>query len=62
MAAALSRPWAGTVLIGAVSPAQLEANLAATDVSLDGGDLELLDGLNVPPDRYWAERGALPWT
>ncbi|URN01882.1 aldo/keto reductase [Actinomadura madurae] len=62
LAAALSRPWAGTVLIGAVSPAQLEANLAATDVSLDGGDLELLDGLNVPPGRYWAERGALPWT
>ncbi|MEU8125093.1 aldo/keto reductase [Spirillospora sp. NPDC049024] len=62
MAAALGRPWAGTVLIGAVSPTQLRANLAVTDVRLGEGDLEELAGLSVPPERYWAERSALSWT
>ncbi|TDD85861.1 aldo/keto reductase [Actinomadura rubrisoli] len=62
VAAALSRPWADTILIGAVSPAQLEANLKATKVSLNEEDLEVLAGLSVPPERYWAERSALPWT
>lgn len=61
LAAALSKPWAGTVLIGAVSPAQLRANLAATEVLLDEGDLEELAGLTVPAERYWAERSALSW-
>lgn len=62
LAAALSRTWADTVLVGAVSTAQLEANLAATEVSLDDDELEVLYGLSVPPERYWAERSALPWT
>ncbi|WP_131737495.1 aldo/keto reductase [Actinomadura roseirufa] len=62
LAAALSRPWADTVLIGAVSPSQLEANLKATEVSLDDEDLTLLAGVKVASERYWAERGALPWT
>ncbi|MFI0373526.1 aldo/keto reductase [Actinomadura sp. 1N219] len=62
LAAALSRPWADTVLIGAVSPAQLDANLAAAEVSLDENDLEVLARLSVPPEIYWAERSALPWT
>ena len=61
LAAALSRPWADTVLIGAASPAQLETNLAATGVALDEDDLAVLTQLNVPPDVYWAERSALPW-
>ncbi|MFA1544195.1 aldo/keto reductase [Actinomadura monticuli] len=62
LAAALSRPWADTVLIGAVSPAQLESNLAASTVSLDQGELRMLADLSVPPERYWNERSALPWT
>ncbi len=62
IAAALSRPWAGTVLIGAVSPAQLEANMQAMGVSLDARALEVLAGLSIPPERYWADRSALPWT
>lgn len=62
LAAALSRPWADTILIGAVSPVQFRANRAATDVSLDEGDLEMLDGSSIPPERYWSERSALPWT
>jgi aryl-alcohol dehydrogenase-like predicted oxidoreductase len=62
LAAALRRPWADTVLIGAVSPEQLQANLAATEVSLDADDLVVLEQTSVPPERYWAERSALPWT
>ncbi|TYB40060.1 aldo/keto reductase [Actinomadura chibensis] len=61
LAAALSRPWAGTVLIGAVSPVQLQANLAAAQVTLDEEDLALMGDLSVPPDVYWAERSELPW-
>ncbi|MEU4826730.1 aldo/keto reductase [Actinomadura sp. NPDC023710] len=62
LAAALSNPWAGTVLIGAVSTAQLQTNLAAADVLLDEGDLEELARPAVPAERYWAERSALSWT
>lgn len=62
LAAALSRTWADIVLIGAVSPAQLESNLAASRVSLDDRELGALADLSLPPERYWAERSALPWT
>lgn len=62
LAAALSRPWADIVLIGAVSPAQLESNLAAAKVCLRERELRVPAGLSVPPERYWAERSALPWT
>ncbi|TDC45502.1 aldo/keto reductase [Actinomadura sp. KC345] len=62
LAAALSRPWATIVLLGAVSATQLVANLAATEVDLDEAELESLSGLSVPPESYWADRSALPWT
>ena len=53
-----SRPWADTVLVGPVSTAQLETNLAATEVDLAADDMDALSRLSVPPERYWAERGA----
>ncbi|GAA2639875.1 aldo/keto reductase [Actinomadura fulvescens] len=59
LAAVLSQGWADRVLLGAVSPTQLRSNLAALTVSVGG---EGLDGLALPPERYWAERSALPWT
>ncbi|RKS74242.1 aryl-alcohol dehydrogenase-like predicted oxidoreductase [Actinomadura pelletieri DSM 43383] len=62
LAAALSRPWAGTVLLGAVSPAQLRANLAGADLVLDETDLGTMADLSVSAEAYWAERSALPWT
>ncbi|TDC62163.1 aldo/keto reductase [Actinomadura sp. GC306] len=62
LAAALSQGWADTVLVGAVSTAQLASNLAVTEVALAGDELEMLAGLSVPPERYWTERSALPWT
>jgi aryl-alcohol dehydrogenase-like predicted oxidoreductase len=56
LAAALAQPWATVVLSGAVSRAQLGANLAA----LAAGDLPPL-ALAEPPAAYWAARAARPW-
>lgn len=62
LAAALSQPWADTVLIGPVSAAQLRSNLAAATLRLAEEDQAMLAGLAIEPERYWAERAALPWT
>jgi aryl-alcohol dehydrogenase-like predicted oxidoreductase len=62
LAAVLANPWADVVLSGAVTPAQLEANLAAVRVELDPGELEELAALAEPPERYWSERAALAWS
>ncbi|HEX6470053.1 MAG TPA: aldo/keto reductase [Streptosporangiaceae bacterium] len=62
VAAALDRPWAGTVLLGGVSVAQLRANLAALEVSLDDADRAELAALATPPAGYWSARTALPWS
>ncbi len=61
LAAVLANPWADVVLSGAVTPAQLESNLAATQLELDPDELEELSTLAEPPDRYWQERATLPW-
>jgi aryl-alcohol dehydrogenase-like predicted oxidoreductase len=61
IAAGLAQPWATVVLSGAVSGAQLDANLAAlrltvpTDIAADLGQVE-------PADEYWTARAARPWT
>jgi aryl-alcohol dehydrogenase-like predicted oxidoreductase len=62
LAAVLANPWADVVLSGAVTPAQLEANLAAVPVELTSDDLEELAALAEPPERYWEERSALSWS
>ncbi|SDF62443.1 aldo/keto reductase [Klenkia brasiliensis] len=56
LAAALAQPWAGVVLSGAVTPAQLRANAAAR-----GLDLPDLPDLAEEPETYWATRSGLPW-
>jgi aryl-alcohol dehydrogenase-like predicted oxidoreductase len=61
IAAVLANPWVDVVLSGAVNPAQLAANLAAERLRLTREDLEELSGLALPPERYWSERGELPW-
>jgi aryl-alcohol dehydrogenase-like predicted oxidoreductase len=61
IAAVLANPWADVVLSGAVSPGQLAANLAGATIRLGSDDLAELATLALPPDRYWAERGELPW-
>jgi aryl-alcohol dehydrogenase-like predicted oxidoreductase len=62
IAAVLSRPWVDTVLSGASAVAQLESNLAATEISWDDSLEQELAELTEPSDRYWETRSALPWT
>jgi aryl-alcohol dehydrogenase-like predicted oxidoreductase len=61
LAAVLANPWADVVLSGAVTPAQLESNLAAPRLELDPEELEELAALAEPPDHYWQDRATLPW-
>lgn len=60
-AAALARPWADVVLSGAVTTAQLAANLAAAELAWDEELERAAVALAVPSEDYWAERSALPW-
>ncbi len=62
IAAALANPWAGVVLSGAATLDQLSSNLRALDISLTPDEIKRLGAIAEPPDRYWGERGALPWT
>jgi aryl-alcohol dehydrogenase-like predicted oxidoreductase len=59
--AALAQPWATVVLSGAVSAAQLDANLAALrqDGSLTS---QLTETMAEGATDYWAERSARPWS
>ncbi|MEU1018098.1 aldo/keto reductase [Streptomyces sp. NPDC005898] len=61
LAAVLREPWAGVVLSGAATSAQLVSNLHAAAVDLDPGRLERLAGLVEEPGAYWGRRGELPW-
>jgi aryl-alcohol dehydrogenase-like predicted oxidoreductase len=61
LAAVLANPWADVVLSGAVTPAQLQSNIAATQLQLEPAELEELTTLAEPPTRYWQERATLPW-
>jgi len=62
IAAALAQPWRSVVLSGAVTPAQLAANVSASALRLTPGDLAELGTVAEPPERYWATRAALPWS
>ncbi|MBW8486144.1 aldo/keto reductase [Actinomadura parmotrematis] len=62
LAAIAAQPWAGTVLSGAADPHQLISNLRAGSLALGRGDLDALSSLSMDPERYWAERGRLPWS
>ncbi|CAM5717603.1 Aldo/keto reductase OS=Streptomyces alboniger OX=132473 GN=CP975_05985 PE=4 SV=1 [Streptomyces alboniger] len=61
LAAVLREPWAGVVLSGAVTSAQLVSNLRAAAVDLDPDHVERLGGLAEEPRAYWARRAELPW-
>src|SRR6266704_1755739 len=61
IAAVLANPWVDVVLSGAVNPGQLAGNLAGERLRLGADDLAELAALAEPPERYWAERGELPW-
>ncbi|MEU0555760.1 aldo/keto reductase [Dactylosporangium sp. NPDC006015] len=57
IAAALHQPWAGVVLSGAATTAQLAANLRALDVD-DPGPVPPAE----TPAAYWAHRASLTWS
>lgn len=61
LAAALAQPWAGVVLSGAATAAQLASNVRALDLPWTSALAERLAGLAEAPAAYWAARGALPW-
>jgi aryl-alcohol dehydrogenase-like predicted oxidoreductase len=62
LAAALARPWAGRVLLGPATVAQLRSNLRALDVALAPEERAALDGLVEPAEAYWRRRAGLRWT
>ena len=57
----LAQPWAGVVLSGAATVAQLESNLTAAGVAWDAALEGALAGLAEEPGAYWERRSALPW-
>ena len=61
LAAVLAQPWAGVVLSGAATVAQLESNLTAAGVAWDAALEGALAGLAEEPEAYWERRSALPW-
>ncbi len=61
LAAVHAQPWADVVLSGAVTVEQVRSNASAVDVMLPDDALAAMNELAQPPERYWAERAALPW-
>ncbi|MFE3410381.1 aldo/keto reductase [Streptomyces mirabilis] len=61
LALILRQPWAGVVLSGAATSAQLASNLHAAVVDLAEDQLTRLAALAEDPDMYWERRGQLPW-
>lgn len=61
LAAVLAQPWAEVVLLGAATPAHLQSNLRANDLTLDEKTSAALLRLRVGPELYWSERSLLPW-
>ncbi|WBB60393.1 aldo/keto reductase [Streptomyces sp. WMMC500] len=61
LAAVLRRPWAGVVLSGAATAAQLHSNLGAAAVDLDPAQCDRLTALAEPAGDYWRRRAATPW-
>jgi aryl-alcohol dehydrogenase-like predicted oxidoreductase len=57
VAAALAQPWADRVLSGAVDPAQVASNAAATEIAAPTD----LDDLAEDPRAYWTARSTRSW-
>ncbi len=59
LAVALAQPWTTVVLSGAVTTAQLAANLAALTITgLDHLDFDMAE----PATEYWSARSRRPWS
>jgi aryl-alcohol dehydrogenase-like predicted oxidoreductase len=62
IAAVLAQPWVWRVLSGAVTPAQLESNVAAGSLRLPVGALDEITALAEHPRDYWAARSRRAWS
>ncbi|MEU2251386.1 aldo/keto reductase [Streptomyces sp. NPDC019224] len=62
LALVLHQPWAGVVLSGAATVAQLSGNLHAAVPVLDEERRARLDALVEEPEAYWRHRASLPWS
>ncbi len=62
LAAAMARPWAGTVLSGAATADQLRSNLRALAFPWDDAIDSRLGALALDPREYGERRSRRPWT
>lgn len=62
LALVLHQPWAGVVLSGAATVAQLSGNLHAAVPVLDEERRARLEALVEEPEAYWRHRATLPWS
>jgi aryl-alcohol dehydrogenase-like predicted oxidoreductase len=62
IAAALARPWADVVLLGATTVDQLLSNVRALELRDVPALLARLGGMREDPVAYWGRRARLPWT
>lgn len=61
LAAALAQPWAGVVLSGAVTSAQVRSNASAARLDVPAAVLDELTGLAEDPAAYWGARSQRSW-
>ncbi len=57
----LSKPFANMVLSGAATEEHLVSNIQAAKLTLEKGDVRILDDLKMEAQDYWDERGRLDW-
>ena len=60
-AVAAAQPWVGHVLSGAVTPAQVEENVAAASISLSDSQVQELLVAAQDPEAYWTARSQRAW-
>ncbi len=61
LAAVLHQPWVKYALSGAVTPAQVESNVASAQLDLEPEILERLLSQPEPPVTYWDQRSRRAW-
>jgi aryl-alcohol dehydrogenase-like predicted oxidoreductase len=61
LGAALARPWADTVLTGAATVGQIEANAAGLELAYDPELEEELRSVSIDSTEYWRARSSFAW-
>ncbi len=61
LAGVLAQPWAGVVLSGAATAAQVQSNVRAVEVEWNEELAARLSGLAEEPTVYWGRRSSLAW-